>query len=623
MNTLDNLIFPNEFFLDEVRGGFFVSETMKHFWAAQLKVLSEIDRICRAHDINWYADCGTLLGTVRHKGFIPWDDDIDIAMLREDYEAFRHYAKNELPQGYYLLSAMDNDEFRLPFGRVANSHAVRTNKEFLRENYGCAFVAGVDIFPLDRVYTDSQKEEERKRRAAYVLDTFKGAESGKLSGNSLQEAVERIENDNGIQIDRNDLDRQLLILFDDICKECTDEMADEIASMYEWAPENKAKYPKAFYESFVDLPFESTLLRVPAKYEEVLETYYGDYRTVVKGTAVHDYPVYRAQETEFREKTGVNPGRFSFAKSTWKPADKRKTIKDTHNEMYDLLEGLHEKIDVLERAGRHEECISLYGTCQNAAVSIGETLEARFKNAMDVISSLEQYCETIYEVSCLWNSETILCLNEHIKMARQKTNDLYDSNGKDILFLPCRAKWWNTMRDVFAAAVSNPRNTISVIPIPYFYFDCAGDIQNGRTDSEFFAGNNEVRGYLTGFTDYKLEKRHPDVIVIQVPYDGYGRALTTSNMLFSKELRKYTDELCYVPCFDPEPPFSSLDVANAALSDLVEQSAVFSADRVIVGSSGLRTYYIDKLVQLTGENNKEYWDDRIRVKDDVSWCIQH
>ena len=73
--------FPDSFFEDEVRNGFFVPSLMKRAWAAQLEVLEEIKRICAKYQIHWFADRGSLLGAVRHGGYISLDHDLDIFML--------------------------------------------------------------------------------------------------------------------------------------------------------------------------------------------------------------------------------------------------------------------------------------------------------------------------------------------------------------------------------------------------------------------------------------------------------------------------------------------------------------------------------------------------------------
>lgn len=76
---------PQEFEEDEVREGFYVNGMMKKIWAAQIDMLDFLNDYCKMHNIRWFMAYGTLLGAVRHQGFIPWDDDCDIWMLRGDF----------------------------------------------------------------------------------------------------------------------------------------------------------------------------------------------------------------------------------------------------------------------------------------------------------------------------------------------------------------------------------------------------------------------------------------------------------------------------------------------------------------------------------------------------------
>ena len=95
--------FPKDFFSEEDRNGFVVPEMMKRAWAAELEVLEVIRTLCLSEGIKWYAFYGTLLGAIRHKGFIPWDDDIDIYMTETDYSRFRRaFSKKGDHIHYYL-----------------------------------------------------------------------------------------------------------------------------------------------------------------------------------------------------------------------------------------------------------------------------------------------------------------------------------------------------------------------------------------------------------------------------------------------------------------------------------------------------------------------------------------
>ena len=114
----------------------------------QLEILLEVDRICRKHRIQYNLSGGSLLGAVRHQGFIPWDDDIDIRMLREEYERFCDVCKQELNQErYYLQTNVTEEEYRWEFGRILinGTKYVRLGQEHLK----CRTGVFIDIFPTD------------------------------------------------------------------------------------------------------------------------------------------------------------------------------------------------------------------------------------------------------------------------------------------------------------------------------------------------------------------------------------------------------------------------------------------------------------------------------------------
>ena len=96
--------FSDKFLKNEKRNGFIISEIMKRSWAADLSALQDIRDLCSRHSIRFFAAYGTLLGTVREGGYIPWDDDIDIGMVRDDYIAFLDAVSAELGDKYEVMN---------------------------------------------------------------------------------------------------------------------------------------------------------------------------------------------------------------------------------------------------------------------------------------------------------------------------------------------------------------------------------------------------------------------------------------------------------------------------------------------------------------------------------------
>ena len=140
-------------------------ETLRSLQLVELELLVEVDRICRAHDIPYCIIAGTLLGAVRHGGFIPWDDDADVAMLRSDYERFRDACRTELdPEKYYFQDHQVTPGYRWGYGKLrrANTLFLRENQEHMPYEQGVF----IDVFPLDAV------PESRVRRTVKNFECF-------------------------------------------------------------------------------------------------------------------------------------------------------------------------------------------------------------------------------------------------------------------------------------------------------------------------------------------------------------------------------------------------------------------------------------------------------------------
>lgn len=115
----------------------------------EIDILQQIDAICRRHGLDYFGIGGSALGAVRHQGFIPWDDDIDIGMPRKDYEAFLKYAQEELPAGYHIQNFFTEPKTPFYFTKIRKDNTKFV--EFYLKDYPIHQGIFVDIFPFDNV----------------------------------------------------------------------------------------------------------------------------------------------------------------------------------------------------------------------------------------------------------------------------------------------------------------------------------------------------------------------------------------------------------------------------------------------------------------------------------------
>lgn len=112
-----------------------------------LKILLAVDKVCKEHNLRYYIMAGTMLGAVRHKGFIPWDDDLDIGMPRRDYDLLMSHSAEWLPQPYEAVCAENDRDYPLPFAKIQDAGTTLIERMHLK------YLGGVylDVFPLDGV----------------------------------------------------------------------------------------------------------------------------------------------------------------------------------------------------------------------------------------------------------------------------------------------------------------------------------------------------------------------------------------------------------------------------------------------------------------------------------------
>ena len=310
--------FSPEFFREENRDDFTVPEMMKRAWAAELEVLKVIENVCQRNGLRYYAYCGTLLGCVRHKGFIPWDDDIDICMLREDYDRFFEIADKELPEGF-VVSGIYGSEPRLwqangePQGRVMADEKYFSLPKYMDRFHAFPYMRiGVDIFPLDSMPSDPAEQYELVRLLTEMQTVARYADVYRKNG-TLRNRVKAFEQQlEGFEYEYDYGDNESLShaiwLASDRLAASVNESEDIADILYRTLPADKASFTgytnmkRSWFGEGIEMPFESTVIRVPINYTDVLAWEFGkDYMTPVRFTGEHTYPFYKTQEKAFIE----------------------------------------------------------------------------------------------------------------------------------------------------------------------------------------------------------------------------------------------------------------------------------------------------------------------------------
>jgi len=158
------LALPDGFLEEETREGYVVSAKMKELWAVQLDMVAEFQRVCDAAGLKWWACGGTILGAVRHKGYIPWDDDIDLMMMRDDYERLCEIAPKVFAHPYFWQTEATDPWSGRHHAQLRNSLTTCVLTFEVEKKYPFNQGIFIDVFPIDHIPDDEAQADAYLKR---------------------------------------------------------------------------------------------------------------------------------------------------------------------------------------------------------------------------------------------------------------------------------------------------------------------------------------------------------------------------------------------------------------------------------------------------------------------------
>lgn len=261
-------ILGEDFFKEEVKCGYRIPAYMKRNWAIQLDLYLVFSDICKRHNLKFFIMFGGLIGAVRHDGFIPWDDDLDVGMPRKDYEEFIRIAPKELKSPYFLRTPFTDPNCLYPVIDLVNSSTTFIPKLFRRLPFNKG--VPIDIFPIDFCNPD-EVEKERKDILRYYLHctNFMKRDCKGLDERQKRDLVTYYTDDPYASF--NSL--HAIAANPSYCGSEWMYVCNAIAHQNV----KRLVWPSKCFERSIPHKFESIEVEIPVGYDKILGTTFGDY----------------------------------------------------------------------------------------------------------------------------------------------------------------------------------------------------------------------------------------------------------------------------------------------------------------------------------------------------------
>lgn len=277
---------------EETICGYKVTADIKKVWQVELDLLKKFIQVCDKYNIKYFITAGSLLGVIRHGGFIPWDDDIDIGMLRSEYNKLLEIADKEFKEPYFFQTPYSDNIYR--------GHAQLRNSKtssILPNEIDCNFNQGIfiDIFPYDEYPKTSRHFRSQKRHISiysrlltnYYLSNHKTLRSKILYG--MNTILFHIISP-----------RKFYRHYEKICSKYDGVGNGLISNLSFKYGREKYMHKKEYFEDLIDATFEGIRVKIPREYDKILTRQYGNYHEFKIGTSTHG-KLYLSADIPYKE----------------------------------------------------------------------------------------------------------------------------------------------------------------------------------------------------------------------------------------------------------------------------------------------------------------------------------
>lgn len=260
---------------------YIVPEDLRRVWQVEMELLQRLLDVCREHDLRCWMDGGSLLGTVRHHGFIPWDDDIDVCMPRPDYDRLVGLGSEVFSEPYFLQTAYSEDDYFRGHAQLRRSGtaAIRPSESYRKFHQGIF----IDIFPLDGVPADKKECEETLKAIRYTYKMLKAEHLNVFFSGRWGQVFRKIKSRYYVK----KYGRCPLFAHTELLLRCTPTESSPYWAELAFSGTDITLRREIFDETLW-MPFENMQVPVPKGYDELLTTQYGaDYMTPRREASYH------------------------------------------------------------------------------------------------------------------------------------------------------------------------------------------------------------------------------------------------------------------------------------------------------------------------------------------------